>query len=510
MTETFRRRALTALALAASILPLAAQAHDKPAPISESEVRSHIAVLASDAFEGRAPGTAGETKTLDYLAQTLASYGLVSGTNDPAHPWFQPVPLVERKPVAQAFSARTRGKAMKLPEDGVLLSGRNPTDRVQGDVLFVGYGVAADGKVNGDVTGRIVLMLAAEPRFEGMAKPPTSRERQKLLAQAGAAAVLVTAPEGAPWGGVRAALGNGSMRLASDDVGAAITGLLRADALSALLKPARLTPARAMADAATPDFVPVSLAVTLDLATSTSVRAFDSHNVIAKLPGARPDAGAVLLLGHWDHFGICRSEEAEDRICNGAVDNASGMAVLLTIAERLARSAGSGARLDRDVYFMGTTAEERGLLGAYHFAEKPVVPLKDILVALNIDTVAIAGKDAPVAIVGRGETGLDDIIDQVAMAGGRKVETGKEANAFIRRQDGWALAAKGVKSIMAGGSFADMKLLQAFLTSVYHQPGDELTDATPLAGAADDANLHVDLVRHFADEAKYTPAPTGD
>jgi hypothetical protein len=502
MTQSFRHRALTALALAASILPATAFAQGKPAPISESEIRAHIAVLASDEFEGRGPGSAGETKTLDYLAKTWASYGLVSGTNDPVHPWFQPVPLVERKPHAQAFSAYAKGKPFKLAEDGVALSGRNPTDRVTGEPLFVGHGVGADGKLNADVKGRIVLMLSAEPRFEGAAKLPGLRDRQKMLAEAGAAAVLITAPDSAPWSGLRAQLANGSMRLASEDVGATIGGVLRSDVSEPLLRAGKVS----ADDAARPDFAPVTLPVTLDLSTSTSVRAFESHNVIGKIPGSKPGSGAVLLLGHWDHFGICRSEEAEDRICNGAVDNASGMAVLLTVAERLGR----GAPMERDVYFMGTTAEERGLLGAYHFADHPVVPLKDIVVALNVDTVAIAPARAPVALVGRGENGLDEIVDRIATDLGRKVDSDKEANAFIRRQDGWALGAKGVKSIMAGGSFSDMALLQAFLTSVYHQPDDELTDATPLGGAADDANLHVNLARHFADEAKYKPAPTGD
>lgn len=506
MTQTSRRRALSALALAASILPFAAQAQDKPAPISEAEVRSHIAMLASDEFEGRGPGSAGETKTLDYLARTWASYGLVSGTNNPARPWFQPVPLVERKPHAHRVQATARGKALKMPEDGVILAGRNPTDRVTGEPLFVGHGVGADGKLNAEVKGRIVLMLSADPKFEGGAKMPNLRERQKMLAEAGAAAVLVTAPEAAPWGGMRSQLANGSMRLASDDIGAPITGVLRGDAVTALLRTARMSSADASASAAKPGFAPVTLPVTLDLATSTSVRRFDSHNVIGKLPGTKPGSGAVVLLGHWDHFGICRSEEAEDRICNGAVDNASGMAVLLTVAERLGR----GAPMERDVYFMGTTAEERGLLGAYHFADNPVVPLKDIVVALNVDTVAIAPAGAPVALVGRGENGLDGIVDQIAIEMGRKVDSDTEANAFIRRQDGWALGAKGVKSIMAGGSFSDMALLQAFLTTVYHQPDDELTEATPLGGAADDANLHVNLTRHFADEAKYNPATTGD
>lgn len=506
MTNLFRHRAITALAVTAALVPLTAAAQEKPAPISESEVREHIAVLASDAYEGRAPGTSGETKTLDYLARTWAGYGLVSGTNDAAHPWFQPVGLVERKPYAHTFEARQGTKLLRIASDAVILSGRNAAESAAGQPLFVGYGVGADGKVNTDVRGRIVLMLSAEPKFEGAAKLPTRREREKLLAQAGATAVLLTAPDGAPWGSVRSALGSGSVKLSGDDVSAPISGLLHADAANALLKTGRLDLARATTLANDPAFAPSTLPITVTLAASTSVRAFDSHNVIAKLPGTKPGSGAVLLLGHWDHFGICRSEEAADRICNGAVDNASGMAVLLTIAQRL----GNGAAMERDVYFMGTTAEERGLLGAYHFADNPNVPLGQIVVALNVDTVAIAPKGAPVALVGRGESGLDAIVDQVTIASGRTVDSDTEANAFIRRQDGWALGAKGVKSIMAGGSFSDMKLLQAFLTTVYHQPDDELTDATELGGAADDANLHVDLVRYFADTAKYTPTPTGD
>lgn len=509
MIISFGCRALSALAVSAAFLQIPVAAQERPAPISESEVRSHIAVLASDDFEGRAPGTAGETKTLDYLAKTWASYGLVSGTNDPARPWFQPVPLVERKPYAQSFQAMRGSRPLRINDDALILASRNPTDTVSGAPLFVGYGVGADGALNGDVRGRIVIMLSGEPDFAGAAKLPGRRDREKMLAQAGASAVLVTASEGASWSSARASLASGSMRLANDDVSASIHGLLRADAADALMRPAGLSLQAATRRAREPGFAPVELPVTLDLTASTQVRSFASHNVIGKIPGAKPGSGAVLLVGHWDHLGICRSEEAENRICNGAVDNASGMAVLLTVAERLARNAAS-APLDRDVYFMGTTAEERGLLGAYHFADNPVVPLDKIVVALNVDTVAIAPKDAPVAIVGRGESGLDEIVDQIAIGMGRTVDTDTEANAFIRRQDGWALAAKGVKSIMAGGSFSDMTLLQAFLTSVYHQPEDELTDATPLGGATDDANLHVELARHFADEAKYNPATTGD
>lgn len=510
MTTLFRARAISFLALVAASIATPAAAQSRPAPISEAEVRAHIAVLASDDFEGRAPGTAGETKTLDYLAKTWASYGLTSGTNDAATPWFQPVPLVERKPFAQTVQAFAGSRRIAIDTDAILLSGRNATDSVNADLVYVGYGVNADGNVNADVAGKIAVMLFADPKFDGLETPPGRREREKLLAEAGARAVLIVAPKAAPWGQIRTQATSGAMRLVKDDVGAPIAGLLREDALAALLKPARLSLEAAAKLAENPGFAGRALSVRMDLVTSTIVRSFASHNVIAKLAGSKPDAGAIVLLGHWDHFGICRGEEAEDRICNGAVDNASGMAVLLTVAQRLARAKAAGVQLDRDVYFMGTTAEERGLLGAYHYADKPNVPLDQILVALNVDTVAIAKKGAPVAIIGRGETDLDPQIEAVATSIGRSIEPSKDANAFIRRQDGWALAAKGVKSLMVGGSFADLALLQAFLSTAYHQPDDELTDATELGGATEDANLHVALVQHFADTAKYTPAPTGD
>ena len=251
-----------------------------------------------------------------------------------------------------------------------------------------------------------------------------------------------------------------------------------------------------------PGFTAIDLPVTATLQVTSEVTKFASYNLIGKLRGTKPGSGAVLMLGHWDHLGICREETAKDRICNGAVDNASGIAVLIETAKTLA----AGPPSDRDIYFMATTAEEQGLLGAYAYADDPNIPLEDIVIALNIDTVAIAPRGAKVAIIGRGQTGLDSIIDAIAVDMGRSVETGKESNAFIQRQDGWALAAKGVPVLMVGGSFADVSLLEAFMDGAYHGPDDEATDTLELGGAAQDADLHIALARYFADISKYTRA----
>ncbi len=218
-----------------------------------------------------------------------------------------------------------------------------------------------------------------------------------------------------------------------------------------------------------------------------------SRNVVGVVRGQRPDGKAVVVMAHWDHLGICRPADPVDRICNGAVDNASGSAAVLAVAARVARM-----KLDRDVWFVLTGAEEWGLLGAKAFVEKPPFPLSSIVAGFNLDTIAIAPKGMPVAMVAAPNTGLEDLIRESAKAFGRKWDGDDEAADFLRRQDGWALAEKNVPMVMAGGSFSDLKLLQTFLGKSYHGVDDELTDGTDLGGAVDDANLHVELVRRAA------------
>jgi Peptidase family M28 len=236
--------------------------------------------------------------------------------------------------------------------------------------------------------------------------------------------------------------------------------------------------------------------------------------VLGYLPAAKPTKETILIMGHWDHLGYCRPEGAEDRICNGAVDNASGIAVMIEVAKRLGQNSGKGPALDRNVLFFATTAEERGLLGAFAFATNPPsgFPLDGIVAALNIDTIAIADRGAPVAIIGRGTTNLDKAIDKIAKQLGRKIDSDLDANAFIQRQDGWALASKNVPTAMIGGSFSDLNKLEAFLGSTYHGPDDELVDSIPLGGAAEDADLHVALVRYLGNRKTWkktvmTPSP---
>lgn len=220
---------------------------------------------------------------------------------------------------------------------------------------------------------------------------------------------------------------------------------------------------------------------------------FTAHNVVGRVPGRASDGRAVMLMAHYDHLGLCLPEGAPDRLCNGAVDNASGVAALIAAAERVA-----AMKLDRDVWFVATSGEEWGLLGAKAFAASPPLPLTSIIAGFNLDTIAIAPRGLPVAIVAADGSPLDSLVRAAAAAMGRAFDNDREAASFLQRQDGWVLAQRGVPMIMAGGSFSDMKLLNAFLAGHYHGPTDELRPETELGGAVEDANLHIELIRRAA------------
>ena len=227
---------------------------------------------------------------------------------------------------------------------------------------------------------------------------------------------------------------------------------------------------------------------------------FTSHNVVGVARGRNPDGKAILLIAHWDHLGIC-APNAADKICNGAVDNASGVAAIIAVAEKVA-----GMNLDRDVWFVATGAEEWGLLGARAFADQSPLPLSSIVAGFNLDTIAIAPAGAKVAMVAPPHSRLEALVKSSAMALGRAWDGDREAENYLRRQDGWVLAERGVPMVMAGGSFSDMALLKRFIADGYHAPDDELRTDTDLGGAVDDANLHLELVRRAASRTFPPPA----
>ena len=323
-------------------------------------------------------------------------------------------------------------------------------------------------------------------------------ERQNALLKAGASAVLTVLDSDRSLENVAARRQRSGYALASDEPGGDLEGFITAEGLNKALAGTGQSVKTLEKAAAEPAFVPrvLDLAATLEATTrETRIR---THNLIGKLPGRRPGAGAVLLVAHWDHFGVCASPPAEDLVCNGAIDNASGVASLTEIARRLAK----GPALDRDVYFLATTAEELGLLGALAFAEDPPLPLKQFVAAFNIDSNALAPAGTPLGIVGKGMTRLDPQIAAVAKAQKRKLVTSDAANAYVRRQDGWALLQHDVPAVLVSSAYGDIARMERFFDGDYHRPSDGVKPTLELGGAAEDVAFHVALARWFGDVRK--------
>jgi hypothetical protein len=502
---------LAALALFAPGIALAGPHRDR---VLEDQLLATMKVLASDDFQGREPGTDGEAKTLRWLGKAWFDIGLVSGTNDPGHAWFAPVTLVARRPAGSIVQIFYKGRPQALaPGDTMMLtSGRRSLVRAA-PLYFVGrstHGVPP----RAELAGRVAVLLdrvsevadsTSQPSATGDTANPQNSDRQNALLAGGASAVLTVLDGQRKLASVAARRERSGYALASEALGGDLEGFVTASAMDGLLAVAHSSLAVLEDEADKPDFAPHLLGLGANLEATTNETTIHTHNLIGKLPGRHPEAGAVLLMAHWDHFGICAQPPAEHLICNGAIDNASGVAALTEIARRLAKS----PPMDRDVYFLSTTAEELGLLGAEAFAENPPLPLKSIVAAFNLDSVAIAPAGTPVGIVGKGMTDLEKGIVQVTRAQGRRLSDSTAPNAFIGRQDGWVLLHHDVPTVMVTSAYGDIGRLEHFFDSDYHRPSDIVKPGIELGGAAEDVALHVALVHWFADMRSYPSANGG-
>jgi len=478
--------------------PAAAQSD---APITAADMRRHIEVLASDAFQGRAPGTPGETRTTDYIVAQLRQRGVAPAGDNGT--WLQAVPLIERTTQDHEASFTANGHEIAFDHADIALQGREADERIaDAPVIFAGHGArmpehGIDQIAGTDVHGAVVIILLDPPAVEGF---PSLGDRVKAMADAGAAAVIaLTGPE-LPWSEVQRIYHYPATKLATQTV-PPIIGAMPLTAAQHLIAAAGGDLDHLLNDQPGSSFRAVTLPLRATLHVTTAIHAYTTNNVVGRIPGTRAGGNgeSLLYLAHWDHLGICRPEGEADRICNGAVDNASGVAMMIEIAGRLARQPHPA----RDILFLATTAEEKGLLGAEYFATHPVVPIHSIVAAINIDMPAIAPAGAPVAEIGRGVAPLDSIVHQTILAAGRQIDGDTEADSFAQPQDGWALARAGVPSVMIGGAFSDTARLGAFLQSRYHSPTDQAGQNLELGGAAEDADLLVALGRRLADPATY-------
>lgn len=483
------------------------------AAIRATDLSRHISILASDGFEGRAPLTPGGEKTRSYIAAEFERVGLkpVNGG------YYQPVPLVEATldPEDSYLRLSVNGAERELAYRKEAVYGTKRATEVvafeKSDVVFAGYGVVAPewgwNDYEGlDVRGKTVLILVNDPGFltgddalfNGQAMTYYGRWTYKYeeAARQGAAAALIIhddKPAAYGWGVVEGSWSGPQIDIQRSDDGAsrvAMEGWLAKEAARTLLKSAGKDLDALTADANRRGFKPVPLeGVSASGRLSQNlVRATDG-NVLGLLEGSeRPDE-YVLYMAHWDHLGVDPGVEGDDKIFNGAVDNATGIAALIELAEAFA----AGPRPKRSILFVAVTAEESGLLGSAFFADNPPVPLKQIAGGVNIDGVLPLAPAKDVVVVGYGASELEDILKKAADRVGRYLRADPEPEkGYFYRSDHISLAKKGVPMLYAdggtdlvdGGESAGEAAGDDYVANRYHKPSDEYSPDWDLSGLA--------------------------
>jgi Zn-dependent M28 family amino/carboxypeptidase len=495
------------------------------ASVTADGLLSHIEVLASDEYEGRAPGTGGEELTVDYLIGQFEELGLEPGNPDGT--FIQDVPLVGLTPKVTEASFFVGDKAvpMKGKEDFTAFSARVEPEVsiLDSEIVFVGYGVVApeydwDDYKGADLAGKTLLMLVNDPAvpdprapsrldsqmFNGRAMTYYGRWTYKyeIGAELGAAAVFViheTDPAGYPWAVPAANWGRERFIIAADGEGIEplpIAGWMHLDATRRLFEAAGLDFEEMRAAAADPAFRPVELGGTAAVTVGNEIREISSRNVLAKLEGSDPDLLDELIIytAHWDHLG--RNESLEgDQIYNGAKDNASGTAGLLEIARAFTTLE---IPPSRSVLFLAVTAEEKGLLGAKFYARNPLYPLEKTLANINMDGANLWGRTEDIVVVGLGNSTLDDVLGTAADEMGRVVVADPEPEkGFFYRSDHFEFAKEGVPALYVdeGTRFVGKpegygeEKRGEYTEQDYHKPSDEVKPDWDLAGAVDDFRL---------------------
>jgi Zn-dependent M28 family amino/carboxypeptidase len=488
--------------------------------IDETAYRNHVRVLASDDFQGRKPGTPGEEKTVAYLVEQFRKLGLKPGNGES---FLQQVPMVESVAGADAslsFAGRNGTVPLAYRKDMVIWSKRGlpQAELRHSELVFVGYGIVApeyawNDYADIDVHGKTVVVLIGDPGyatkdrrvFRGGGATYYGRWTYKIeeAARQGAAGVLLVHDNDAAgygWSVVQSTWTGAQLGLAtaSDAGRAAIEGWIQKDAARALFTVAGLDFAATAAAAAHAGFKAMPMGLQADASLHNSVRTFTSANVIAQLPGAGRRREYVLYAAHWDHLGL-DSALAGHNIYNGAVDNASGVAGLLALAQSFARTKPVA---DRSIAFLAVTGAEAGLLGSEYYAENPVFPLRDTVAVLDLDTLRLGGPTRDVTLFGAGNTDLEDYARAVALLQGRDVTPEPDPQQGLYYQsDSFSFARAGVPVLLAKAGLDDSARgpgwgrarLDDYMAHRYHQPSDQYSPDWDVRGAIEDLTLYYDV-----------------
>jgi Zn-dependent M28 family amino/carboxypeptidase len=499
------------------------------APPSSSHVdmkrMSEIArTLASDEFQGRAPGTAGEEKTIPYLIQQFKAAGLQPAGENGG--WTQEVPMIRTQLGAPSTVAVTQAGAttpLRYPED-IYMSTVRATEAVKianAPMVFVGYGVSApergwDDFKGVDLQGKVAVMLVNDPDFEAAAGEPVAGKfsgktmtfygrwvyKYEEAARRGAIAALVvhdTEGAGYPWTVVKSPAGEGYNVVlpAGAQQPVLLQGWIQQNVAADLLKRAGYDLAAVKRQARTAAFKPIDLTATLTVDAPVKLTRLTSHNVLGKLTGSKYPDETISYGGHWDAYGIGPADAQGRTIKPGAADDALGLAAMIENARLFA----AGPQPQRTLVFAAWTAEERGLLGSEYYAQHSLFPMEKMVANLTFDTLQWNGPVKDAVVVGQGQSEMEDYLASAAKAQGRYVtpENHPERGLFYRA-DHFSFAKRGVPVLLDmalagaydmvdGGRPAGEKWLSSFTATCYHQTCDAWSPNWDLRGAAQEADM---------------------
>lgn len=499
--------------------------------ITGDEIKSHIAVLANDSLQGRKPFTAGETKAINYISSQFKKLGLEPGNNGS---YFQDVPMVEITSSPSSTMEITGGKtAITLNSStDFVASTRRELDSVQlknSPLVFAGFGVVApeynwNDYAGLDVKGKTVIVLVNDPGFKSgdhtLFKGDTMTYygrwtyKYEEAARQGAAGIIIvhqTEPASYPWSVVNNSFTGAKLYLQQKDKHLSrckMEGWMTEGAANKLFSAAGIK-GDIRAIARKKDFKAIPLNLNVTLAINNKLKYSTSHNVIALLKGSTRPGEYILYTAHWDHLGVGKPDAKSDSIYNGAVDNASGVAAVLSDARAFTQLK---VRPERSIVFLTVTGEEQGLLGSEYYATHPIYPLNKTVADLNMDALGNYGETNDFSITGKGQNDLEGYVEELAKQEGKTVTGDKNPGAGgYYRSDHFSFAMVGVpaldinngaESTLHGEAWGKQKQKE-YGDLHYHQPSDNYSDAMDADGMAEVANLLFNVGLKLSNETTF-------
>ena len=513
--------------------PTYAQAADQPTEISAEEITRTVRTMTLDQFEGRAPGTAGEDRTIGYLIGRFEALGLEPGGVDGT--WTQPVPLLHTalgKPDRLSISGNGETTALTAGKD-IYVSTLQPNDRAvvdDAEMIFVGYGVTApergwDDFKGVDLKGKVAVILVNDPDFAAVSNEAVAGKfggrsmtyygrwmyKFEEASRRGAIAALIiheTEAAGYGWSVVESPQGEnyGTVKPAGEMTSLALQGWISGAAAQKLFDDAGLDLAKLRVAARKSDFKPVAIGTKFAASYPVKQQVVKSQNVFGKITGKSRPEETVIYGAHWDAYGEGPPDKDGKIYRAGANDDALGMAGIMEIARKFK----SMPQPDRTIVIAAWSAEERGLLGSEVYAQDPIYPVEKTVANLAIDVLQTAGKAKDVILVGKGQGTLEDDLAKFAKSQGRVVteESLPERGLFFRA-DHFSLAKRGVpvllmmslagaSDLVNGGRNAGQKWIDDYTGNCYHAACDAWTPDWDLTGAIQDINVMFDIGNSLA------------